>query len=95
MAEDQQIELEGTTTNGNSRQPRNRNDLEMRMLNKSIWNCCPICAKAQNSESQKHKGISQSYDALCVMTLTLYLIYISKKNKYLYLITHRGISNKF
>ena len=61
MAEDQQIELEGTTTNGNSRQPTNRNDLELSMVNKSIWNCCPMCAKTQNLASQKHKGKKHSY----------------------------------
>ena len=44
----------------------------MRTVNKSIWNCCPMCAKAQNSESQKHKGIWHSYsnkESISVLTL--------------------------
>ena len=54
MDEDQHIDLE-ERTNGNNGTTATK-EPSLSIANKSLWNCCPMCARNQNAARQGHQG---------------------------------------
>ena len=54
MDEDQHIDLE-ERTNGNNGTTATK-EPSLTIANKSLWNCCPMCARNQNASRQGHQG---------------------------------------
>ena len=54
MDEDQHIDLE-ERTNGNNGTTATK-EPSLSIANKSLWNCCPTCARNKNAARQGHQG---------------------------------------
>ena len=55
MDEDQHIDLE-ERTNGNNGTTTTK-EPSLSIANKSLWNCCPMCARNQNASRHGHQGM--------------------------------------
>ena len=72
MDEDQHIDLE-ERTNGNNGTTTTK-EPSLSIANKSLWNCCPMCARNQNASRQGHQGTIVKWNKFVLIIILIQMI---------------------